>query len=639
MHKQIRVLLPQMLLTLAALTVYMPDSYAQKGYIDTVISTCLAYNGTQPANTGCTLCHAPSPASKATRKDPEWTWWQNQSTQITKFCPEQTNQAPNGVINTPVNNAIFNLDSTGTAKVDFNGTGSDPDNHTPLTYAWNFGGAAASSTGQTPSVIFNTAGTYTITFTVTDGLGRADPTPAAITLTVKDPNANQAPDGAINSPASNSAIKVGDSLAFAGTGSDPDNNTPLSYAWNFGGSATNSTAQTPGNVTFNKAGIYSVTLTVTDSKGLNDPTPATRTVTVGTTASACTDQDNDKFSPVGGVCGPIDCNDFVASINPGAIEACSDGIDNDCNGDKDGNDAHCKGADCVAQLLNKIEIVSANWEQEDRKLSVKGLSPTSGAVVKLSDALTGTVLGTTTVKKAGDDSKITHLEWSFELEHLAMAPCRIRAEITGRSGERDVAYAPANCSGKPAATNNPPVANADSVTTKQKVPVKITVLANDTDLDKDRLSIIVFTQPGHGVVTKDGEILVYTPKSDFTGSDNFTYTISDGHGGTATAKVSVTVQKAQSTAIKAVIGTAAWNSSDKKLLVSGTGAVEDASVKLLNAKTKAVLGNTKAEDDGKWKITIEKPSVVPCKVRVEITKDIQTGFAEKSVDKAPKTCK
>ncbi len=62
-----------------------------------------------------------------------------------------------------------------------------------------------------------------------------------------------------------------------------------------------------------------------------------------------------------------------------------------------------------------------------------------------------------------------------------MAPCRVRVEINGRSGERDVAYAPANCSGKPPATNNPPVANADTATTKQDVPVNITVLANDTD--------------------------------------------------------------------------------------------------------------------------------------------------------------
>ena len=646
MHKQIRVLLPQMLLTLAALTVYMPDSHAQSSYGATVDSNCQRFNGTQPYTAykltpegladKCTFCHQPSPALKAARKDPQFTWWQTQlqtPSPLNNFCPPQTNQAPDGVISTiPANISIINKGTT----VTFTGTGSDPDNNTPLTYAWNFGGAAVNSTLQNPpSFAFNTAGTFTITFTVTDSLGRTDPTPATITLTVKDPNANQAPNGTITSPAGNVSINVGGSQSFTGTGTDPENTT-LNYTWNFGlGGPANSTLQNP-TVIFPTAGIYSVTLTVTDTvnglPGLSDPTPDFRTVTVGTTtAAACPNQDNDKFSPVGGVCGPKDCNDFVAAINPGAIEACSDKIDNDCNGNIDDNDARCKGADCVAQLLNKIEITSASWQQEDRKLSVNGPWTTAGATVKLTDTLLGSVLGTTTSTKSG---------WSFELKQPAMAPCRVGVEINGRSGERDVAYAPANCSGKPAATNNPPVANADSATTTEKVPVNIAVLANDTDIDKDTLSIVVFTQPGHGVVTKVTNVLIYNPKSDFTGSDSFTYTVSDGHGGTATAKVSIMVQKAVSTPIQVVIVKAAWSSSDKKLLVSGSGAVKGASVKIINASSKTTLGNTTAaEDNGQWTKTVEKPSVVPCKVGVEITKEKQTGFAKKSVENAPKTCK
>ena len=624
MHKQIKVLLPQMLFTLAVLTVYMPDGFAQSSYRTTVNDFCNAYNGTQ-LNATCSTCHV---ADRTVRVDPQWTWWQNQMqvpSPLANFCPPQTNQAPDGVISTPTNNAIINLGTT----VAFTGTGSDPDNNTPLTYAWNFGGAAANSTQQNPSIVLNTVGTFTVTLTVSDSLKYADPTPAMITLTVKDPNANQAPNGTITTPASNATIKVGDSLSFAGTGSDPDNNTPLSYTWNFNGGLPNSTLQNPSGI-FNTAGIYSVTLTVTDNKGLSDPTPATRTVTVGTTTSACTDQDNDKFSPVGGVCGPIDCNDFNAAINPGAVEACSDNIDNDCNGNKDGNDAYCQGPGCVAQLLNKIEITSATWEQDDSKLSVKGPWTTAGAAVKLTDSLTGSVLGTT---------KSTTSGWSFHMEHVAMAPCRIRVEINGRSGERDVAYAPANCSGKPPATNKPPVATADTATTKQDVPVNITVLANDTDPDKDTLSIIVFTQPGHGKVTQNGQILVYTPTSGYSGTDSFTYTISDGHGGTAKATVTVTVQKAATNPINVVINTATWNKSGRKLLVSGTGGVKNASVKILNANTKAALKTTQSEDDGKWKAEIEKPAVVPCKVRVEITNGSRTGFAVKQVSNAPTTCK
>jgi PKD domain-containing protein/carbohydrate binding protein with CBM4/9 domain len=125
--------------------------------------------------------------------------------------------------------------------------------------------------------VFNTAGTYTVAFTVTDALGLADPTPATRTVTV---TANQAPNGTINTPTANVTIAAGQSVNFTGTGSDPNNNLPLTFLWNFGGGATNSTVEDPGAVVFNTAGTYTVTFTVTDGLGLPDPTPATRVVTV-----------------------------------------------------------------------------------------------------------------------------------------------------------------------------------------------------------------------------------------------------------------------------------------------------------------------------------------------------------------------
>ncbi len=96
-----------------------------------------------------------------------------------------------------------------------------------------------------------------------------------------------------------------------------------------------------------------------------------------------------------------------------------------------------------------------------------------------------------------------------------------------------------------ASVNDPPVAIQDSVAATVGTPVTIAVLANDWDVDGDPLSVAAVTQGAGGSVAVDaGGTLTYTPGADFSGSDAFTYTVSDGSGGTATASVSVQVQAA-----------------------------------------------------------------------------------------------
>jgi hypothetical protein len=93
------------------------------------------------------------------------------------------------------------------------------------------------------------------------------------------PPGNLAPDGRITAPADGARVRLGRAVQFSGSGSDPDGNLPLTYAWDFGGGAAASTAQNP-SVTFRTAGTYVVRLTVRDAKGLADPTPAQITVRV-----------------------------------------------------------------------------------------------------------------------------------------------------------------------------------------------------------------------------------------------------------------------------------------------------------------------------------------------------------------------
>ena len=76
--------------------------------------------------------------------------------------------------------------------------------------------------------------------------------------------------------------------------------------------------------------------------------------------------------------------------------------------------------------------------------------------------------------------------------------------------------------------NQAPVANNDSASTVQGNAVAVNVLLNDYDPNGDSLSISGFTQAANGTVVLFGSALNYQPNADFTGSDQFTYTITDG---------------------------------------------------------------------------------------------------------------
>ncbi len=94
----------------------------------------------------------------------------------------------------------------------------------------------------------------------------------------------QEPNGVISSPSGNVTVTKGQSVHFRATGTSPDGNLPLSYFWNFGGGAPNSSQQNPGDVVFNTVGTFTVTLTISDNQGNDDRTPATIRVTVNASA-------------------------------------------------------------------------------------------------------------------------------------------------------------------------------------------------------------------------------------------------------------------------------------------------------------------------------------------------------------------
>ncbi|TJZ73472.1 VCBS domain-containing protein, partial [Chitiniphilus eburneus] len=93
-------------------------------------------------------------------------------------------------------------------------------------------------------------------------------------------------------------------------------------------------------------------------------------------------------------------------------------------------------------------------------------------------------------------------------------------------------------------TNDDPTARDDNAQTLEDTPLTIavgTLLINDTDPDGDPLTVISVQDPTHGTVTLVGGNVIFTPDPDYNGPASFTYTVSDGQGGTSTATVNINV--------------------------------------------------------------------------------------------------
>jgi len=109
--------------------------------------------------------------------------------------------------------------------------------------------------------------------------------------------------------------------------------------------------------------------------------------------------------------------------------------------------------------------------------------------------------------------------------------------VTDDTGSSRVAQATLNIT----RVNTPPDAVDDADTVLQSGAVRIEVLANDTDAEGDAITLLSFTQGAQGVVTRDGDGLIYTPQATASGTDSFTYTVQTPEGLTDTATVTIQV--------------------------------------------------------------------------------------------------
>lgn len=160
------------------------------------------------------------------------------------------------------------------ATVNLSGTFTDPGSADTHTLSWavasSNGQVIAGGTGASFSFVPNDNGTYTVTFTVTDDDGSSASDGVVVTVLNVNPTVD------LTGPAVGSVYAVGTTIAFTGTYAEPgttDTHTatltlssavlpaPLTYSVTVSGGAVSIPC------TIAAAGVYRVTLTITDDDG------------------------------------------------------------------------------------------------------------------------------------------------------------------------------------------------------------------------------------------------------------------------------------------------------------------------------------------------------------------------------------
>ena len=165
--------------------------------------------------------------------------------------------------------------------IHFDGSSSSDSDNDELTYTWDFGDGSTGS-GVSPTHIYTSAGTYTVTLTVEDSGGAtgSDTTTATI---FNESTTNLPPIADTGGPYH--GLTSGDILFDASNSYDPDGSI-VNYTWSFGDGTYGYGIKISHR--YNEAKIYNVTLTVRDNNGLTD--------TATTTADIALDTDGDGWS-------------------------------------------------------------------------------------------------------------------------------------------------------------------------------------------------------------------------------------------------------------------------------------------------------------------------------------------------------
>jgi len=195
----------------------------------------------------------------------------------------------------------------------------------------------------------------------------------------------------------------------------------------------------------------------------------------------------------------------------------------DVNDAPDAGDVTLTGAEDTALVITEEQLLANSSDEDSDDLSVTSVN---------GDDLPGTL----TDNEDGTWTFTPNADWNGSLD----------ISFTVSDGFKE---SPATVSLDFEAVNDGPVAEADTASGTENEALTIDVLANDTDVDSDNLSVMNATVEGGGSVSvNDDGTIEFDPGSDFdslaageTAEATISYDVSDGDGGTDTGTATVTI--------------------------------------------------------------------------------------------------
>ena len=292
-------------------------------------------------------------------------------------------------------------------------------------YEWAFGdGGSASTPDSSTAHTYDSAGTYDVTLTVQGPEGSDTITESVVV----DENVTAVFEPTPSSPA------PGETVTF-----DAGNSTGTvdSYEWTFGDGGAQTTTDSTTTHTYDSAGSYDVTLTVTGVEGSVDSTTETITAATGLSASFTTDPSD----PVAG-----DPATFDASDSAGGVQFYFWDFDGDGNVDSSTtNPSVTHTYETAGTRTARLTVEDAGGQSTTTTTTVTVREPLSAAVAV--DERTVDPGETVTFDAGASVGPIDSYEWAFgdgetattggaETSHSYDEPGTYTATVTAVAGDR-----------------------------------------------------------------------------------------------------------------------------------------------------------------------------------------------------------